>query len=218
MRGLTQDQEEELRGYFGGALDVLAGSRSPLGSMLERMKYQLPNNDGGWRGYTMGHDGNPHKDELVMNDAEDRLIAAMAIVARHRIIRSAIVTLSRSQAAVLRTVFSPIPEQLVLGLVSAFDDRETAAVALLSVTVDAPGASRSSKLRELTERTKGRKNKGPSEKAVAELTERRLAAKAAIRDAIAVYVAALGNVQRAAREAKRKRFAELLANARGASP
>jgi hypothetical protein len=218
VRGLTQDQEDDLRGFFGGALDVLAGSRSALGPMLERMKYHLPNGDGGWRGYTMGRDGNPHKEELVANDAEERLIAAMVIVARQRIIRSAMATLTRSQAEVLRTVFSPIPEQLVLGLVSAFENRETAAVALLSVAVDTPGASRAKKLRELAERARGRKNQGPSEKARAELADRCLAAKAAIRDAVDAYIAALREVQRAAREAKRRRFAALLQAARQGRP
>jgi hypothetical protein len=207
---LTQDQEEELRGFFGGALEVAVGCRSPLGSMLDRMKYKLPP-DG-----IVGLRRNYYADDdrgavvgwqpVIVNDAEDRLIDAAMLVARQRIIRRALHTLSRAQVDVLRTAFSPIPEQLVLGLVSTFGDRETAAVVLLSVSVDAPGASRREKLRALIERANGDKRKkvGPSEKAVAEITDRRLAAKLAIGEAIDRYLIALRDAQRAAREAKRR--------------
>ncbi len=221
MSRLTQDQEEDLRGFFGGALEVAVGCRSPLGSMLERMKYKLPPDN------IVGLRRNYYADDkrgavvgwqpVIVNDAEDRLIEAAMLVARQRIIRGALERLSRAQVEVLRTAFSPIPEQLVLGLVSTFGDRETAAVALLSMSVDAPGASRREKMRAQIERANGDKRKkvGPSEKAAAELNDRRLAAKAAIREAIDGYVAALRDAQRSARESKRQRLAALMAKARG---
>ncbi len=215
MSRLTQDQEDDLRGFFCGALEVAVGCRSALGPALDRAR----RSGNRQARHFDDDDGRPtvFMSELPHNDAEDRLIDAIALIARQRLIRTALATLTRSQAQVLRAVFSPIPEQLVLGLVSAFGDRETAAVALLDVAVDAPGASRRPVLRALVDRAKGdkRKKQGASEKARAELEERRLAAKLAIRSSVDVYVAALRSVQCQAREAKRRRFEALLERARG---
>jgi hypothetical protein len=223
VRGLTIDQEDDLRGYFGGLLEVVAGCRSPLGSMLDRMKYQLPRDLGGYQRTFAGVDDVPRGFQTDVagaqagrHDAEDKLIQAMEIVVRQRTIRAALRAIEPGLAGVLRVVYSPIPEQLVLGLVSAFEDRETAAVAMLGVPVPAPGGSKREKLRALIERANGDKRRkiGPSDKACAELNERRTDAKVKIRAAVDAYVNALRDVQRRAREAKRRRFEMLLAQAR----
>ncbi len=223
VRGLTIDQEDDLRGYFGGLLEVVAGCRSPLGSLLDRMKYQLPRDLGAYQRTSatvedapMGFQTDVSGAQGGRHDAEDKLIEAMGIVARQRTIRAALRAIEPGLAGVLRVVYSPIPEQLVVGLVSAFDDRETAAVAMLGVHVGAPGASKREVLRALIERAKGDKRRkiGPSEKARAELDERRTAAKMNIRAAVDQYVHALRDVQRRGREASRRRFEMLVAQAR----
>jgi hypothetical protein len=201
MSTLTADQEEDLRGYFCGALEEAAGCRSALGPMLDRMKYQLPLGTGNYQTkFFDDDDGKPivYRAELPhRNDAEDRLIDCMAIVARQRLIREALLAVSRQQAETLRTAFKPIAEQVVWGLVEPFGDRETAAVAVAAVKLDVPGASQWQVLHNLIKRGKG---KGASASAKSEFESRRLAAKTLLRESKQAYATAFREVRKRARE------------------
>ncbi len=211
MSRLTQDQEDDLRGFFCGSLEVAAGCRSSLGPALDRLQYNLPEGIGAFL-TSCYHDDERGlvviQQPLVHNDAEDRLIDCMALIARQRLIRAALRSIPRAAAETLRTAFSPIPNQMVWGLINHFGDRETAAVAIASVELSTPGASKSEKLLRLVTKACN------SPRAADELNARRTAARAAIRDAIDAYAPALRAVLDEARDEKRRRFEELLAKAR----
>lgn len=240
---LSEDDEGDLRAHFCGALEVIAGSRSPLGAMLDRLKFGLPRD----AGYNMTPDGCfddgcsmtrwfQHDDRgLVVYDAkvahrnvaEDRLIDNLELIRRHRMIRVALNTMPREQVEVLQRVYAPIPMGRVWGLVTAFGDRETAAVAVYHAEVEAnderakvvatrdavlvhdgdpiaaehaPGASAWTAINELRKRATG------SPKAKAELASRRDTARREIEQAKAAYAEAIRAVRLAMRAQRRVRF------------
>jgi hypothetical protein len=210
---LTTDQENDLAWFFAGGLAVDAGHRSTMGSILDRMQYDLPSGGGG-----VG--------------PEERGEWLLGRVRLERIIRERLSMLSHEQVAILRVLSSPIPDDRVWGLIEAFGGkeagREAAAVAAMLAEAasaarrgalqasrsalhrgeparaiephDAPGASQLPILRELSRRA------ATSEAKRAELAALRTEAKGKIADARKAYVEAIKPVRAADRAATDRRW------------
>jgi hypothetical protein len=118
--------ELEIRGFFEGSLETVAGHRSSLGGMLDRLKYGLP--------------------QITASDNECDMGEVMIELAQHGRVRRALLRLPAPYIAALRVCYSPIPLGLVWGLITACGGvtgrgREVAALVVSRAAVTAPGAS-----------------------------------------------------------------------------
>jgi hypothetical protein len=221
---LTTDQEDDLAWFFAGGLAVDAGHRSTMGSILDRMQYDLPSGGGGV--------GPEERGEWLLNR-----------VRLERLVRERLAMLTHEQVDILRVLSSPIPDDRVWGLIEAFGGkeagREAAAVALMLAEAastarrgalqasrsakhrgepsraieaqDAPGASQLPILRELARRA------ATSDAKRAEFATVRAEAKGKIAEARRDYVAAIKAVRVANRDETDRRWSANVVPIRRAS-
>lgn len=181
-RALSGDEEEDLRAYFTNALATETGDRSSLGAALERARLKLPL---------------PTTSDADMDAAYDRWRFLSRRMDR---VRRRLLELPRAHVDVLRVFYSPVPIGRVLGLVTKFDGREYAAVAVAQVEAPGPGVSQWEALNDLRKRADGQK---AGDKAFDELRGRRESARGAVAAAQAAYVWT-GRIVRDAERAERR--------------
>lgn len=208
---LSEDDEGDLRAHFCGALSVIGGLRSNLGAMLQRMqaarKKGFIDPDEQEQGFVKSYYHDEDRGLIVYdanvyarNVAEDNMIQNLENIRRHKAIRVALNLLPRDQVEVLACVYTPVPIGRVWGLITAFGDREHAAVAVHQMSISLPGESQWAALNDL------RKRASSSPKAKAELDARKAIAGEAIEAAKVAYAAAIRAVKLELRLRKRIRF------------